>query len=211
MKKLNHTFLLSSLMALFLFASCSTSKYGAHFQPSSHPSYAQEKQRKPAEVALQAQQEESATIAAEEIADRSGAEEVQADVLPSVASLKKLMATEMPSEEELTARQQEALAVTQEYLKNMSRKEKRALRREIRKIKLGEYTQELPSYAKEMGVMQEDISENQLVLILLTILLPPLGVYLHQGEINNKFWLTLVLWLLGYFPGLIYGLIVILG
>lgn len=52
---------------------------------------------------------------------------------------------------------------------------------------------------------------NMLLLILITILIPPLGVYLHQGEINTKFWISLVLTLLFYFPGLIYSLIVILG
>lgn len=52
---------------------------------------------------------------------------------------------------------------------------------------------------------------NMLLLILITILIPPLGVYLHQGEINSKFWISLILTLLFYFPGLIYSLIVILG
>jgi uncharacterized membrane protein YqaE (UPF0057 family) len=36
-------------------------------------------------------------------------------------------------------------------------------------------------------------------------------VYLHQGEINNKFWISLLLTLLFFLPGVIYALIVILG
>jgi len=53
--------------------------------------------------------------------------------------------------------------------------------------------------------------ENTFLLVLITILLPPLGVYLHQGEINSKFSISLILTLLFYIPGLIYSLIVVLG
>lgn len=210
MKKINYTFLLSSFMAILFMASCSSTKYGAHFQPSSHPSYAQEKQDKPAEAVLHAQQEEAADVAVEEVAARSGAEDVEADVVPSVNSLKELMATEMPTEEELTAEQAEVLAETKERLKNMTREEKRALKREIRKLKFADYTKELPAYARDMGEMQGDITQNKLVLVLLAIFIPPLGVYLHQGAINSKFWISLLLTLLFYLPGQIYSLLVVL-
>ena len=52
---------------------------------------------------------------------------------------------------------------------------------------------------------------NTLLLVIIAILLPPLAVYLHQGEINSKFWISLLLTLLFYIPGLIYALVVILG
>jgi len=32
-----------------------------------------------------------------------------------------------------------------------------------------------------------EASTNTLLLVILAILLPPLAVYLHQGEINTKF------------------------
>ena len=54
-------------------------------------------------------------------------------------------------------------------------------------------------------------STNTLLLVILAILLPPLAVYLHQGEINKKFWICLLLTLLFFLPGVIYALIVILG
>jgi len=41
--------------------------------------------------------------------------------------------------------------------------------------------------------------------------LPPLAVYLHEGVINSKFWISLLLTLLFWLPGVIYALIVILG
>jgi len=41
--------------------------------------------------------------------------------------------------------------------------------------------------------------------IILTIILPPLGVFLKVG-LTGQFWLNLVLTLLFYFPGLVHGL-----
>jgi uncharacterized membrane protein YqaE (UPF0057 family) len=65
---------------------------------------------------------------------------------------------------------------------------------------------------KRSGQASEGGTEmNLFLLILITILLPPLGVYLHEGQINTKFWISIILTLLFYFPGLIYGLIVVLS
>ena len=46
------------------------------------------------------------------------------------------------------------------------------------------------------------------VRILLSILLPPLGVFLQVG-IGMHFWLNIVLTFLGYFPGLIHAIWII--
>jgi uncharacterized membrane protein YqaE (UPF0057 family) len=54
-------------------------------------------------------------------------------------------------------------------------------------------------------------STNTLLLVILALLIPPLAVYLHQGEINSKFWISLILTLLFFVPGVIYALIVVLG
>ena len=45
--------------------------------------------------------------------------------------------------------------------------------------------------------------------ILLAILLPPLGVFLQVG-IGLQFWINILLTLLGYIPGIIHALWVIL-
>jgi len=50
---------------------------------------------------------------------------------------------------------------------------------------------------------------SQLLLTLLALILPPLAVFLHQGEINSKFWISLLLTLLIWVPGVIYALLVI--
>ena len=45
--------------------------------------------------------------------------------------------------------------------------------------------------------------------IILAILLPPLGVALAYG-IGKQFWINLLLTLLGYIPGIIHALIIII-
>lgn len=52
-------------------------------------------------------------------------------------------------------------------------------------------------------------STNKLLIVLLTIFIPPLGVALHSG-ISAPFWICLVLTLIFYVPGLIYGLYIVL-
>lgn len=44
--------------------------------------------------------------------------------------------------------------------------------------------------------------------ILLSILLPPLGVFLQVGT-GAQFWINILLTLLGYFPGVIHAVYII--
>jgi uncharacterized membrane protein YqaE (UPF0057 family) len=59
-------------------------------------------------------------------------------------------------------------------------------------------------------------STNQLLMVILAILLPPLAVYLHEGELNTKFWISLILSLLVIFSfflwiiPVLYSLLVVL-
>ena len=86
--------------------------------------------------------------------------------------------------------------------KNLSRSE--------RKERLKEVKKELKEY-KKLKKSGAEPSTNKVLLVILAILLPPLAVYLHQGEINNKFWISLLLTLLFFLPGVIYALLVIFG
>ncbi|QDZ39866.1 YqaE/Pmp3 family membrane protein [Euhalothece natronophila Z-M001] len=47
-----------------------------------------------------------------------------------------------------------------------------------------------------------------LIRILLSVLIPPLGVFLQVG-IGIDFWVNIVLTLLGYIPGLVHAIWVI--
>ena len=86
--------------------------------------------------------------------------------------------------------------------RNLSKTEKKSrfksIKKEIRKFKADKKANREPS-------------TNTLLLVILSILLPPLAVYLHEGEINGKFWLDLILTLIFWIPGVVYALIVVLS
>jgi uncharacterized membrane protein YqaE (UPF0057 family) len=54
--------------------------------------------------------------------------------------------------------------------------------------------------------------DNQVVKIILALFIPPLAVYLHQGnQITKDFWIDLVLWfVLPGIGGIAYALYIIL-
>jgi uncharacterized membrane protein YqaE (UPF0057 family) len=83
------------------------------------------------------------------------------------------------------------------------------LSKKERRSRIREAKAEIKKFKAERKAGNEP-STNQLLLVILAILLPPLAVYLHEGEINNKFWLDLILTLLFFLPGVIYALIVVL-
>jgi len=87
-------------------------------------------------------------------------------------------------------------------LKSLTKKEKK------------ERVKELKKEMKALNAAEkakDDASTNTLLLVILAILLPPLAVYLHEGVINNRFWISLLLTILFWLPGVIYALIIILG
>lgn len=85
-----------------------------------------------------------------------------------------------------------------------------SLSRKEKKMRIKDVKKELKEYKKEKRKGNEP-STNTLLLVILAILLPPLAVYLHEGVINSKFWISLILTLLFFLPGVIYALIVVLG
>ena len=50
---------------------------------------------------------------------------------------------------------------------------------------------------------------NDLLLVVVAIFLPPLAMALHDG-LSNRFWISLLLTIIFYLPGLIYTLYQIL-
>jgi len=47
-----------------------------------------------------------------------------------------------------------------------------------------------------------------IIRVILSVLLPPLGVFLQVG-LGMHFWINILLTLLGYFPGLIHAIYII--
>lgn len=86
---------------------------------------------------------------------------------------------------------------------------------EFKNLSKAERKERVKAVKKEWKTFKKENKTNktkkvdQIVLIILAILLPPLAVYLHQGEVNGKFWLSLLLWFLFILPGVIYALLVV--
>jgi len=85
---------------------------------------------------------------------------------------------------------------------NLSKAEKKA--------RFGEVKSLVKNYRQQQNEGGSDISTNTLLYAILAILLPPLAVGLHEGGINNRFWISLLLSLLFWLPGIIYALVVVL-
>lgn len=64
-------------------------------------------------------------------------------------------------------------------------------------------------------ILNELFSETRLIVmkvlqIIMAILLPPLGVAMAFG-IGKQFWINVLLTILGYIPGIIHALIIIIN
>jgi uncharacterized membrane protein YqaE (UPF0057 family) len=83
------------------------------------------------------------------------------------------------------------LAQVREQLASMTKAEKKALKKELRQ-----------------SILREQADDSQILLIILAILIPPLAVGLKEG-IGSRFWISLLLTLLFFVPGVIYALLVV--
>ncbi len=82
----------------------------------------------------------------------------------------------------------------------LSRKEKREMRKEVKtKVKTA---------IKAAKSMKADT--DLLLLVIIGILIPPLAMALYDG-ITNRFWISLLLTILFFLPGMVYTLYVILS
>jgi uncharacterized membrane protein YqaE (UPF0057 family) len=55
----------------------------------------------------------------------------------------------------------------------------------------------------------KDMDAKDLIILLITLFLPPLGVVLKVG-FTTHFWLNLLLTILGYVPGVVHGVYVVI-
>ncbi|HJV19544.1 MAG TPA: YqaE/Pmp3 family membrane protein [Sediminibacterium sp.] len=85
--------------------------------------------------------------------------------------------------------------------KSLSRVERKARFAEVKKMAKAYKAQKATGNGGE---------RDTVLLAILAILLPPLAVYLHENQTNGKFWISVLLTLLFWLPGVIYALIVVL-
>ncbi len=91
---------------------------------------------------------------------------------------------------ENTLTEAEAIALTKERVENMTRSEKKAFKNELKEV------------------MRQDGGGTNIIEIILAILLPPAAVFLHDG-IGSTFWISILLTLLFFLPGIIYALLIV--
>lgn len=60
-----------------------------------------------------------------------------------------------------------------------------------------------------MTTPSTDTAGGDLLRVILAIFLPPVGVFLQVG-LTAQFWINLILTILGYIPGIIHALYIIL-
>ena len=56
--------------------------------------------------------------------------------------------------------------------------------------------------------MSSSANSADLLRVLVSVLLPPLGVFLQEG-IGTQFWINILLTLMGYLPGLVHAIWII--
>jgi uncharacterized membrane protein YqaE (UPF0057 family) len=96
-------------------------------------------------------------------------------------------------------------------LQTMSKKEKRAFRKDVKHFAKTNDIERLSSAYNISAPENANATDtNTLLLVIIAILLPPLAVFLYEGEINKNFWINLLLTILFYIPGLIHALVLIL-
>ena len=65
------------------------------------------------------------------------------------------------------------------------------------------------AFKKQIKAAARAADTDTLLLILIAIFIAPLAMYLYEGDTTNRFWISLLLWLLFVLPGAIYTIYVI--
>lgn len=80
------------------------------------------------------------------------------------------------------------------------------LTQKMRQSILGQENQKKP----EIVISAPPPSDRMILEVIISVLLPPLAVFLHQGDITDYFWIDVLLTILFWFPGIIFALLVVL-
>lgn len=170
-----------ALLSVMVFSSCSKKKYTASFAPSKQRS-AMVKVETPAPVI------ENEMASLPEVVAGTG--QVIAEVSPA------------PIMELTTESLKQQLAEAPAFTKQ----EQKAVKKQVRKIVMKKVKNQM--FHKNSSDVKA--SDNQVVALIVAIFIPPLGVWIHQRDITLDFWLSLLLWILGWVPGIVYAWLVIL-
>ena len=97
------------------------------------------------------------------------------------------------------------------------------LSRHEKKMRMKEMKKVIKQYKADKKAGKE-VDSNLILQVILALFIPPLAVYLHEGSTNNRFWISVLLTILGLLifgfagvlflgslPSIVYALVVILG
>jgi uncharacterized membrane protein YqaE (UPF0057 family) len=77
--------------------------------------------------------------------------------------------------------------------------------------KAGKQSYNSKSLLRKFWRKAQDVDNDLAFLIILAVILPFLAVYLKEGKVNSRFWISLLLTALFWLPGVIYSLLVVLN
>lgn len=121
-----------------------------------------------------------------------------------------LETTTPPANNEQTVTENNASLPDKEQIRKAIQEFKNLPKHE-RRERLKEAKKAWKKYRSEKREGKDSQSAATFLTILFAILIPPLGVYLYEGQITNHFWIDLLLTLLFFLPGMIYALILVLA
>lgn len=100
-------------------------------------------------------------------------------------------------------------ATTENSKVNDALAEFRSLKKSEKKARVKEARKAIKQFKadKKAGKASDD---ETVLLVILSILLPPLAVYLKEDAITSHFWIDLILTLIFWIPGVIFALLVVL-
>ena len=185
--------ILSGIVVLLtaLFTSCSQKNYYAFSYAPSGKAYHETKSPKP--------------VVEEELVTFNSSKENNESLNEVTNKLPVIVKTEKPVVIKSTKKENVLGTQTIQSVekKTVSRKEKKALKKQL-KAKL----KELKSSSESTN---SDI--DPVILAVLSIIFPlaPLMMYLFEGDLTDRFWISLILTLLFWLPGVIYNFLVMFG
>ncbi len=204
------------ILIVMLTSSCKV-RYGAYFQRTTNPTYPHEKHEQqtiaPAEKLLVSSEPnkfipanitESLQRKKQDFSSTISGDSGQSKLVQEInLSINKIV----PPHQSLDiSKDPEAFISKHE---NLEKSDQRKIKREIKKLVKEEIKKYQDQPRAELLESSPLATEEGVLIIVLAVILPPLAVGLHEGALNNVFWLNFLLTLLFYVPGIIHALIVV--
>ena len=193
MKKHQLTLIIGSI--IFLIVQGCSPKYTASFQPPVKKSQSNKSQ-------IVAQEMETLTDATSESSGNPviALPKTNDPIIEKKSSVQDRAREQHDVDAPMTSMELSVLQEVRENISSMSRLERKQL--------MDEAKLQVETLRAEGDDRQ---STDLLLLVIIAILIPPLAMILYENGVTGRFWISLLLTLLFYVPGLIYTLVVILG